>query len=382
MGYVRYSVEALERFCNDAFIKFGFTREEAAEITDVLILAELYGIQSHGTQRLVRYHKSIENGCVRIDAKPEIVFETPVSAVIDGHAAMGQLTSVFAMKKAIEKAKKVGVAFVTVRNSNHYGIAGYYTKMACDQGLIGISATNTESIMVHTGSRQAVLGSNPIAFAMPAEPYPFWFDAATTVIPKGKLEVYHKADKELPSGWAVDSEGRECHIPEDALMCIDKKTGTGGILPIGGISEESGSHKGYGFSMICEILCSITSSGATSNHHKRVRGEGSGTCHSFIAIDPAIFGDTEEIKKNLSVFLEELRSAKRIDENIPIYTHGEKEILSYEKRLREGIDVDISTVGEMAAICKYLGMDTVEYLGDVDLSSAKETTYTVAAIDK
>ena len=150
MRSVRYSVEKLTCFCRDAFEKFGFTAEEAAQITDVLILADLYGIRSHGTQRLVRYHKAIEHGSVCVDAKPEIVFETPVSAVVDGHAGMGQLISVYAMNLAIRKAKAVGMAFVSVRNSNHFGIAGYYAKMACDAGMIGISSTNSESIMVHT----------------------------------------------------------------------------------------------------------------------------------------------------------------------------------------------------------------------------------------
>ena len=378
MGSVRYSCEKLERFCRDAFVKFGFNEEEAKQITDVLLLADLYGVKSHGTQRLVRYHKSIENGCVRVDAKPEVVFETPVSAVIDGHSGMGQLISVYAMNMAIKKAKEVGMAFVTVRNSNHFGIAGYYTKMACDAGLIGISSTNSESIMVHTNSREAILGSNPIAFAMPAEPYPFWFDAATTVVPKGKLEVYHKASKPLSSGWGVDETGAESSDAERVLGCIDRKLGAGGILPVGGKSEESGSHKGYGYSMICELLCSITSGGSTSNHHVRAKNQGAGTCHSFIAIDPKIFGDPEEIKEHLSVFLGELRGAKRADENVPIYTHGEKELLSYEERMKNGIDVDISTVSEMVNICRYLGMDSLDYLGDVDISEAKASTYDIA----
>ena len=377
MSYVNYSVETLKNFCEDIFEKFGFTRGEAEQITDVLLLADLYGVQSHGTQRLVRYHKSIMKGCVKTDAKPQIVFETPVSAVIDGNAAMGQLTSIFAMNKAIEKARNVGMAFVTVRNSNHYGIAGYYTKMACDQGLMAICVTNSESIMVHTNSKQAILGSNPIAFAMPAEPYPFWFDAATTVIPKGKLEVYHKADKALHDGWATDETGKECHNAEQVLACIDGKKGVGGILPVGGISEASGSHKGYGYSMICELLCSITSGGATSNHHVRKPGQSAGTCHAFIVIDPKIFGDAEEIKSHLSTFLQELRDAKRADESVPIYTHGEKEMYAKEKHLREGIDVDISTVLEMVNICRDLGIDSKKYLGDVDLSNAKETTYKV-----
>ena len=377
MSFVNYSVEKITEFCLDAFVGFGFSIEDAERITDVLVLADLYGVKSHGTQRLVRYHKSIENGCVKVDAKPEVVFETPVSAVIDGHAGMGQLISVFAMNLAIENAKAVGMSFVTVRNSNHFGIAGYYTKMACDAGLIGICTTNSESIMVHTNSKQALLGSNPIAFAMPAEPYPFWFDAATTVVPKGKLEVYHKADTAMPLGWGVNAEGRETRDPREVLSCIDKKLGVGGILPVGGSSEETGSHKGYGYSMIAEILCSITSGGTTSNHHIRRPGEGAGTCHSFIVIDPKIFGDPDSIKSHLSELLCELREAKRADGNVPIYTHGEKEVLALNEKKKSGIDVDISTVLEMKNICGYLGMDFGKYFGEVDLSSAKESTYEV-----
>lgn len=375
MSSMTYPVAQLEHFCRDAFEKFGFTSQEAAQITDVLLLADLYGIRSHGMHRLVRYQKSIERGSVVVAAKPETVFETPVSAVIDGHAGMGQLISVYAMNKAIEKAKAAGMAFVTVRNSNHFGIAGYYTKMACDAGLIGLCATNSESLMVHTGSRQAVLGSNPIAFAMPAEPYPFWFDAATTVVPRGKLEVYEKENKPLHSGWAVDETGAPCEDAARVLGCITNKRGVGGILPVGGSSESTGSHKGYGFSMICELLSAITSGGATSNHHVRAEHQGAGTCHAFIAINPEIFGDAQAIKAHLSVFLQELRDAKRADEQVPIYTHGQKEIIAMENRLKNGIEVDISTVAEMSRLCATLGMDSRAYLGDVDVSGVKQATY-------
>lgn len=357
-----FSVEELTRFCRDAFRGFGFTEEEANEITDVLILADLYGIRSHGTQRLVRYHKQIGVGSIKVGAQPEIVFETPVSAVIDGHAGMGQVIATFATRLAIEKAKKCGMAFVTVRNSNHFGIAGYYSKMACDEGLIGIATTNSESIMVHTGSKKAVLGSNPIAFAMPADPYPFWFDAATTVVPRGRIEVYRKAEKPLPEGWAIDDTGSVSTDANRVLDCISAHQG-GGILPVGGSTETFGGHKGYGYSMIAELLSSITSGGATSNHHKRVAGAGAGSCHAFIVIDPKIFGDPEGMKEHLSTFLGELRNAPRADEDVPIYTHGEKEILSYEKRMKEGIAVDPKTLGEMVDICRTLGMDSEQYLG-------------------
>ena len=155
MQYHHVSYEALKKFCIKVFQGYKFNEKQAEQITDVLLAADLSGIESHGVQRLIRYHKEITSGLVKIDAKPEVVFETPLSAVIEGNDCMGQTLSVDAMNLAIEKAKKSGFGMVTVRNSNHYGIAGYYTKMAAEQGLIGMSMTNTEAIMVPTIGRQA-----------------------------------------------------------------------------------------------------------------------------------------------------------------------------------------------------------------------------------
>ena len=182
MGYVTWSYDTLNAFCKDVFQSFGFSEQESEEIKDVLLKADLYGIESHGMQRMVRYHKGIQKGTIHPESKPEVVFETPISAVIDGHNGMGQLISIYAMKKTIEKAKTTGVGIVSVRNSNHFGIAGYYAKMACDEGLMGMACTNSEAIMVPTFGRKAMLGSNPIAVAMPADPYPFFFDCSTTVV--------------------------------------------------------------------------------------------------------------------------------------------------------------------------------------------------------
>ena len=223
MGYVKWSYETLNHFCGDVFKAFGFTEEESNQIKDVLLTADLYGIESHGMQRMVRYHKGIEKGTIHPQAKPEIVFETPISAVIDGHNGMGQLISVYAMKKAIEKAKKTGVGIVTVRESNHFGIAGYYAKMACDEGLLGMACTNSEAIMVPTFGKKAMLGSNPIAVAMPADPYPFFFDCSTTVVTRGKLEMYNKMEKPLPNGWALDKDGHASTDAPDVLANIVAK---------------------------------------------------------------------------------------------------------------------------------------------------------------
>ena len=369
---VRYTYPAMKRFCEDAFCKFGFTEEESAQITDVLLKSDMYGISSHGMQRLVRYHKCIANGMIKVEAKPEVVFETPVSAVIDAHDGMGQIVSVKAMKMAIEKAKTSGIAIVTVRNSNHYGIAGYYAEMAAKEGLIGASVTNTTALMVPTFGRKAMLGSNPIAVAMPADPYPFFFDASTTVVTRGKLEVYNKLEKPLPIGWAVDETGTATEDAPRVLKNIDNKAG-GGILPLGGHTEPMGSHKGYGYAMLCEIFSSIISLGKTSNHtYENGKCE---VCHGFIAIDPKIFGDPDEIKAHFSNFLQELRESPKAEGQERIYTHGEKEVEAYADRMENGFDVNINTVVEMKNLCDFLGFDYKEYLGDVDFSDASKNLY-------
>ena len=357
---INYSYESLKKFCTDAFLKFGFNKDECDIIVDVLLTSDLYGIESHGMQRLVRYHKGIEKGLIKVDAKPEVVFETPVSAVIEGNDGMGQLLGHKAMTMAIEKAKQTGMAIVSVRNSNHYGIAGYYAKMACKEGLIGMSMTNSEAIMVPTFARKAMLGSNPIAIAMPAEPYDFFFDASTTVVTRGKLEIYNKLDKPLPDMWALDKEGKKSSDASDVLKNIVAKAG-GGIMPLGGETEQSGSHKGYGYGMLCEIFCSILSMGLTSNH-THIGGKG-GTCHGFIAIDPKVFGDAEGIKAHLSAYLEELRNSPKADGQPRIYTHGEKEILAEQKLLENGIPVNDNTMVEVYEMCQYLNMDFSKYFG-------------------
>ena len=369
---VNYSYEKLLKFCTDAFQKLGFSVKDSEIISDVLLLSDLYGIESHGMQRIVRYHKGIEKGLIHVDAKPEIVFETPVSLVIDGHDGMGQLNAHFAMSQAIQKAKKSGVCLVTLRNSNHFGIAGYYAKMAADQGYIGFAMTNSEAIMVPTFGRLAMLGSNPIAMAMPADPYPFFFDASTTVVTRGKLEVYNKNEKALPDGWALDSDGNASNDAAKVLKNIVSKAG-GGIMPLGGNTEQNGSHKGYGWGMVCEIFCSILSLGITSNH-THIDGKG-GTCHGFAVIDPAIFGSPDEIKKHFSVFLQELRDAPKADGQPRIYTHGEKEALAYQKHLKDGIDVNINTLREMVQFCSFAGLDPKEYLGDIQFDEEKESSY-------
>ena len=349
--HVDYSV--LHNFCVKVFSGYGFTEDEAAQISDVLLAADLSGIESHGIQRLIRYHKEITSGMVKLDAKPEVVFETPLSAVIEGNDAMGQILGVQAMQLAIDKAKKSGFGMVTVRNSNHYGIAGYYTKMAAQQGLIGLCMTNTEAIMVPTFGKQAMLGTNPIAFAMPAQPTIYSFDAATTVVPRGKLEVYVKRGNGLPLGWAVDEEGHDSNDADRVLKNIISKAG-GGILPLGGSGEMTSGYKGYGFAMLCEIATAILSGGTTSNYIYKTPGR-SNIAHCFIALDHGMFGDKSKIEANLSKFLQEIRDSAKAEGQDRIYIHGEKEAEAHERVLRDGVYLNDKTYEEMKMIGEYTG---------------------------
>ena len=361
MAYQHWSYETLHRFCMDAFQAFGFSEEEATIIQDNLLTADLYGIESHGMQRMVRYHKGIENGMIDPKAVPEIVFETPVTAVIDAHEGMGQLVGHKAMTLAIEKAKQSGIGIVSVRNSNHYGIAGYYANMACKEGLMGFSCTNSEAIMVPTYGRLAMLGSNPIACAFPADPYNFFFDASTTVVTRGKLEIYNKLEKPLPEGWAMDKDGHPSTDAPDVLGNIVKKNG-GGIMPLGGSTEQLGSHKGYGYGMICEIFSSILSMGDTSNYC--MTGGKGRICHGFAAVNPAFFGDPAEIKAHFSTYLQELRDAPKAEGQERIYTHGEKEVAAVKDRMENGIPVNDNTMVEMLDLANYLKLDFASYFGD------------------
>jgi len=361
MGYQYWKYDKLNALCNDAFQKFGFNAEEAKIISDVLLMSDRFGIESHGMQRMYRYYKSIQKGMIKIESKGKVVFETPVSAVLDAEDGMGQVVGHKAMSMAIEKAKKSGIGMVVVRNSNHYGIAGYYAKMACDQGLIGLSCTNTNAIMVPTYGRMAMLGTNPIAISMPAEPYPFFFDASTTVVTRGKLEVYNKKGEALHDGWALDKNGHPSNDAADVLDNIAAKNG-GGIMPLGGATEDTGSHKGYGWAMVCELFSSIMAMGTTSD--KTGLGGKGGICHGFMVIDPAIFGDAEGIKAHLSGYLQALRESPKAEGQPRIYTHGEKEVEAEKRLLENGIPVNDNTMVEVYEMCQYLNMDFSKYFGD------------------
>lgn len=255
-------------------------------------------------------------------------------------------------------AHRHGVGMVATRGSNHYGIAGYYSLMAAEADMLGISMTNTEAIAIPTHGRKAMLGTNPVALCMPADPVPFWYDASTTVVTRGKLEVYNKRGEPLHDGWAVDAEGKPSADAPLVLQNIIKKLG-GGILPLGGHDEMSGSHKGYGLGLMVELFTSILAGGTTSPHVKH--SGNADTSFSFFALDYGIFGDKKEIRARMSALLQELRDSPRAAGQPRIYTHGEKEFES-EKRLRAaGIPVNEKTIAELNRMGREKGLDPQSY---------------------
>ena len=359
-GYTYLNYEQLHAFCCAAFCSYGFSAEDSRGITDILLAADLNGIESHGVQRMVRYDTEISTGMVDVHAQAEIVHETPMSAVIDAHNGMGQVVGRQAMELAIEKAKRVGCGMVMVRRSNHYGIAGYYTEMAAAQDLMGLCMTNTEAIMVPTYGKQPMIGTNPIALAMPADPYTFSYDCATTVVPRGKFEVFTKRGDPVPVGWGVDENGHDSTDAARVLSNIIAKAG-GGILPLGGSSEMTGSHKGYGLGVICELFTGILAGGMTAERIYKTEDGGSGICQSFIAIDYGLFGEKKAIRAAFSEYLQKLRDSDKAEGAARIYTHGEKEIGMRILRREKGVPVNDRTIAELRAIEKKLGAYAVPF---------------------
>ena len=344
-GYGVISVRDYREKAEAVFRGLGFSPEESRIITGVLLAADLFGVESHGISRIMKYVRLVREGSVNRKAEALILKETPVSALLDAQSAMGQLVSERAMGLAIEKARKAGIGMVQVRHSNHFGIAGYYALKAAEQGLIGVAMTNTQAIMVPTFSAEALLGSNPIAVAFPAGEYPFLFDAAATVVTRGKLELYDKLGKELPCDWAVSHTGTVSRDPGEVLRDIREKRG-GGILPAGGAGEEMAGYKGYGFGMICELMTGVLSGGTTA-YHKQEKGD---TSHAFYAVSPELFGDAGEIRRAAQRLMDEIHAARPAEGQKQIFIAGEKEFRCRAERTENGIPLSLKVLKELDSL--------------------------------
>jgi len=351
---LRVSAEPLKAFCVRVFERMDVPEEDARITADVLVTADLRGIDSHGVARLRRYVNGLRSGMMVARPEVKVLAETPATALIDAGAGLGQPVSYRAMEKAIQKASDVGAGFVTVRNSNHYGIAGYYAMMALEHDLIGLSMTNASPLVVPTFGREAVLGSNPISVAVPAgSERPFVLDMATSVVPRGKLEVYARRGEKMPLGWAVDEEGLPTADPRRVLDNVARRHG-GGLLPLGGAGEELGGHKGYGLSLVVDILCGVLAGAAYGP--LTYSGPTPNLGHLFGALRVDLFRPLDEFKADMDDLIRRLKASAKAPGQDHIYIHGEKEFEEAERRRREGIPLHPAVVDSLREIGEELGI--------------------------
>lgn len=327
-----FKTQDLFNFMVDFFVKLGVPQNRAQITAEILLSADLRGVSSHGIIRLQTYYGSrLQKGLINPLANNEILRETPSSLAIDGKNGLGQVAGKDAMLRCIDKAKRSGVAMVTVRNSNHYGIAGYYAMMALDEDMIGISFTNAQPLVAPTFGRKRLLGTNPIAVAAPAfSEKPFVLDMATSIIPIGKVTVFDKAGQELPDGWAINSKGMPTTNPKEVLD-------GGALFPLGG-PELLRGYKGYGLALWVDIFSGILSGAAFGRgvaDPNKVANANVG--HFFAAIRLDAFRDPDEFKKDLDSLFQQLKTAEKAEGQDRIYIHGEKEFELTEKYQKEGI---------------------------------------------
>lgn len=356
----RVSHIALKGFVARVFATLGVPQEDAQVTADVLVEANLRGIDSHGVARTRRYVQGLRDGVMLARPDIQVVHETPVTALLDGGAGLGQVAGVKATKLAIEKASKAGLGFVAVRNSNHYGIAGYYAMMALKEDLIGVSMTNAATLVVPTFGKDAVLGTNPISIAVPTgEERPFVLDMATSVVTRGKLEEYERLEKPLLQGWATDSRGLPTDDAGGVLRSLQDRLG-GGILPLGGVGEALGGHKGYGLALLVDILCGVLPGAGYASYVYPKDGAGNplpaDIGHFFGALRVDAFRPLDDFKSAMDDIIQILRSSAKAEGQERIFIHGEKEFEMAEERMREGIPLHPKVVTDLREIGEELGI--------------------------
>ena len=356
----RVSADVLREFCTTIFVELGVPDDDAWITADVLIEADLRGVASHGVARLRRYVNGLRDGVMAPRPDIRTTAETPATAAFDAGGGLGQPVSHRAMSSAIEKAGNVGVGIVTVRNSNHYGIAGYYAMMALEEDMIGFSMTNTAVLVVPTFGRDALLGTNPIAVAIPAgEEMPYVLDMATSVVPRGKLEVYDRLEKPLPIGWATDEHGIATDTPGQVLRNFLARAG-GGLLPLGGEGELHGGHKGYGLSLMVELLCGVLSGAAYMDlvYPKDKAGKPlpSNIGHIFGALRVDAFQPVDEFKATMDDAIRRLHDSSKATGQERIWVHGEKEYELADENLTAGVPLHEKVVKELEVIAGEVGI--------------------------
>jgi ureidoglycolate dehydrogenase (NAD+) len=344
----RLSVEKLRKFCIDALEKAGLSSNDAAIVADVLVMTDTWGTFSHGTGALRNYLTSLRAGGMNPRSKSEVVAEGGTWVVVDAHSGMGMPGCCLAMNLAIEKARTHAIAWAGVRNSSHFGAAGYYANMAVRHDMLGIAMSNANPNMVVPGARGRIIGNNPLAYAVPAgEEYPILLDIALSAVAAGKIIAMKELGQPIPSTWLTDADG----MPVDE---VGDWPATGSMVPMA-------AHKGYGIALLIETMAGLLPGAGVLDEVKswilNPKSEGS-LGQAFIVINPGVVLPIEDFKHRVDNMIRKLRSSPKAKNSERIYLPGEIEWERREDALRNGIALPAHVLASLHGVAKDLGLDS------------------------
>ncbi|GAB3807888.1 Ldh family oxidoreductase [Virgibacillus kimchii] len=340
------SAHKLIKFCSEILKKNGLPENEADVIADSLVDADLIGVGSHGVTKMTDYLARLDQGIIEKKTKMDIVRENDTTALYDANNGWGQYAGKIAMEHAIKKAKQHGTSSVAVMNSNHFGTASYFTKMAAAENCIGITMTNTSPIMVSWGSKEPTLGTNPICIAVPTNSHPVILDMATSNAARGKINLAVKNGDDVPEGWAITEDGGQTTDAKEAL--------NGYLLPLG--------PKGSGLAMMIDIMTGVMTGAFFGKDIPRMYDdpEPQNIGHLFMVINPENFMEIEMFKSRMDERIAQTRNSKPAKGFDQVYMPGDMEQLKREKNLAEGLYLTEAIYGELKSLGEQWGMNIEE----------------------
>ena len=340
---MRFSYSTLKEYCKNIILAHGVDADAAETVADMLLDAELTGVSSHGVSRLAIYMERVDKGLVSKDSHPQITRETPSTVVIDAGNSLGAVGGRFAMETCIRKARETGCCFAAVSNSNHFGAAAYYTRMASREDMIGFCCTNLTAKIAPYGAAEPFMGTDPISVAVPSNGDPVVLDMTPSVVALGKLILAQKLGKEIPTGWALDKDGRPTTDPAAGRA--------GSLIPIGG-------PKGSGLALIVEVLCGILTGAGTATHlHDLYKFDApQGVGHFLGAIDVSAFMEPDAFRAKVSAMRDEIKGLRLAEGVSEVMLPGERSARSAAKKMGEGIDVPELVCAELSELGKPYGL--------------------------
>lgn len=350
-------IDRVQRQIASILTAWGMAPDLVHTTVDAMVYADRAGIDSHGLSMMMMYEGGWQKGKLDLGARPKVVRETPVTALIDAGAGLGHPAGVAGMNLAIAKAQANGVGAVAVFNSHHFGAAGYYAALATEKGLVGLVTTSArDTTVIPTRAAAPVLGTNPLAFAAPARRNrPFLLDMSTSTAAANKVKVYDLNHWPVPAGWVLDERGEPVTDPALALDYVWNRD-VGGLTPLGG-TPEMASYKGYGLAVMVQILSSALSGGSFSPIRKRTQqvGDPDNIGHFFLAIDPGVFRPGDAFEEDVDAVIDELHRTPPLDAALPVLVAGDPEAEAREQRAASTVPIPHDLAAKIRAICERCG---------------------------